>query len=660
VDGNYPGVWGLLKKSAIVGISTNNVGRWGPCGAKILVAGAQVRGAQYGCIDQTVPKARPSPPVACGAAVQPGGVCGGEFTDRGYATPDWPMFGFLIYDGPPLIIDDRFVNFRVAPGTKTSDKKNFPAAKLLTKDDDNILNKWIFYGIPACPLPFPPAYSNYEGDAALGWFNANQSSYPAATTTKDLIFNNVDLTHQIYTAAVNRGQFTDGDENTTILDDDGKLSGLSALDPKKNKLPAISLNNLGINASANSVDECKSSGAEDLLREGRPTSAMVPSAIGQLEFEQLYPPIPPNPKDNDPTGLAHTQLLTFMKNTVDFATLPDVEHHSSMPLKSRNGLGDWEPKVTSGYGYTVTAGNFLNPAGRVKPCEEVPAENKTPYQPGIGSPVNGVGSMVDLTLTDIVNAPNISATNPFYVQLGICFTNPDGSHPADMFTVTKGFRSYGGGNVVTSPKNDKLAKYWSGFLGCNLLDSQMAVASGDPNLMPTTCPAASATGSPVVTLDEVKPFNIKALTTGGELNGPPVLNKYTYDKTNGWLFLWVAQTEPNAKGPTPLGNCTGDKATDPDFCPSRTTGDSYYVCPAQGCPTYRIVLSDTTYTPGPSNCGNPYSPAEGYEWPGPPQNENTLVLAGTTTPVTRKAEPSENKEFNKFPHYTTTSAVKCP
>jgi len=299
----------------------------------------------------------------------------------------------------------------------------------------------------------------------------------------------------------------------------------------------------------------------------------------------------------------------------------------------------------------VTAGNYQNPAQQ---CKNIPAQNKVPNPPGIAS-------TIDLTLTDIVNAHDI-AKNPFYVQLGICFTNQDGSHPDDMFTITKGYRSYGGGNVVISPKNDALAKYWSGELACNLLDSQMAVAAKAPNVMPATCPAKSATGSPVVKLNEIKPFDIAALTSDGKLNGPPVLNNYTYDKTNGWLFLWVAQTEPNATGPSPLGNCTGNPASDPYFCPSKTTKDSYYVCPAEGCPTYRIVLSDTNYVPGISQCGDPYSASQGYEWPGPPEKDNkpfvnTLVLAGTKTEVDQKAEGGKN---NKFPHYTTTSKVTCP
>ena len=328
VDGNYPGVFGLLQNSVVAGMTSNNVDRWGPCGKKVDVRGiGQVRGAEWGCIDLTKPKS--------------GTATGGEFLDRGYPSPDWPMFGFMIYDGPPLIIHDRFANFRVAPGSTAP--TNFTAANLLTKKDDDILKTWVFNGIPGCPSN-PPAYTKYEGDAALGWFNVNPSSYPAATTTKELTFTNVDLRHQIYTEQVNRGGFTDGDENTTILDLDGTLSGVAAMDSSKRVLPSISLNNLGVNASSNSVDECLSKGAEDDALEGQPTSAMVPSATGQLEFEMLYP-LAPQPATNRSNFLAHRQLLKFTKNTIDFDKVPAVEHHRSMPLQSRNGLGDWEPNL---------------------------------------------------------------------------------------------------------------------------------------------------------------------------------------------------------------------------------------------------------------------------------------------------------------------------
>jgi hypothetical protein len=463
---------------------------------------------------------------------------------------------------------------------------------------------------------------------------------------------------------VNRGGFTDGDENTTIVDLDGSLSGIAAMDSIGDKLPTISLNNLGINASSNSVDECLSEGAEDNLTEGRPTSAMVPSALGQLEFEQLYPPSPkPIPTKDNPNplnALAHKQLITVAKNTIDFDALTNVEHHQQMPLTSRNGLGDWEPKVTDGYGYTITAGSFQYPSS--PSCKTAPPD---------ASP--GISSIVDLTLTDIVNASeDITPTHPFYVQLGICYTNKDGSHPdpakvkGSLFSISKGFRSYGGGNVIANPS---LNPYWGGALACNGLDNALAIANGNNPLdtkdMPKQCPAVSSTGSPVF-----KGFN--SVGTYAELtmppmpgmpsepNGPPILNNYFYDKTNGWLFLWVAQTEPNAQGPSPLGVCTGNKATDPIYCPSQI-GESFYVCPAEGCPSYRVVLNDPSYQPGPSNCGNPYSADQGYEWPAPPTNENTLVLAGTSTPVVQTQQAGKQVAGSfPFPHYAPSPAITCP
>jgi hypothetical protein len=190
----------------------------------------------------------------------------------------------------------------------------------------------------------------------------------------------------------------------------------------------------------------------------------------------------------------------------------------------------------------------------------------------------------------------------------------------------------------------------------------LAIKNGDSptdtKTMPDQCPSKSSSGSPVTTLSKADLYS--DLTADGKPNGTPNLDKYFYDKTNGWLFLWVAQTEANAKGPSPLGNCTG-AASDPDFCPGKTTGESYYVCPAQGCPSYRIVLNDEKYTPGASNCGDPYSAAQGYEWADGPKNENTLVIAGTETSIVPKSEAGLDigGKF-PFPHYSTTSKLDCP
>ena len=259
-DGNYPGVWSLLGHSTLVGISTNNVDRFGPCGSKIITEKeGLVRGAQYGCIDQTVPK---KGKVATG----------GEFTENGYPVPDNNMFGFMSYDGPPLMVKDRFVNFLLNPSTT-----------LWTKTDQKVVKGWNFVN----------SYKHYEGDAGIGWLDSNQSAYPTAASAEELSFTNVDLRHQVYTQDVNIGQFNDGDKNTAILDLDGSLSGYAVVDPMASggAFPA-SLNNLEFNASSNSVDECKAEGQQNLDVEGRPTAAMVPSGVGQLEFESLYPKNP--------------------------------------------------------------------------------------------------------------------------------------------------------------------------------------------------------------------------------------------------------------------------------------------------------------------------------------------------------------------------------
>jgi hypothetical protein len=132
-------------------------------------------------------------------------------------------------------------------------------------------------------------------------------------------------------------------------------------------------------------------------------------------------------------------------------------------------------------------------------------------------------------------------------------------------------------------------------------------------------------------------------------NGTPQLDKYLYDNKSGWLFLYVAQTRKNATtdtgGTAPLGSCTGDQKTDPFFCPSQTGGDSYYVCPPEGCWSYSIKLNDDSYTPQPSACLPPYGGSPDY-------SQATPLLEGQlaegTSPVTRIVNGGTN---GKFPNY---------
>jgi hypothetical protein len=145
------------------------------------------------------------------------------------------MFGYMLYDGPVRVFDDRFVNF----------KKD--VSSLLTADDNAFLKKYamgrgittaqLCIGGPkqgqGCNLPSDCPDSTcrlspfvYEGDAALGWFQSNQSSYPTGTLTRGLSWVNTDLRHQIYTDLVSVNlEFNDGDKNTAVIDEDGTLTG---------------------------------------------------------------------------------------------------------------------------------------------------------------------------------------------------------------------------------------------------------------------------------------------------------------------------------------------------------------------------------------------------------------------------------------------------
>ena len=267
VDGTAPGNWALLEDSVLLGISLNNVDRFGPCPYPGITGPAS--GGKLGCIDQT--PFDPAEKVFVG---------GGDDTGRGYPDPSRNFFGLMIYDGPGRYFRDHFVNF------------NKDIAPYLTVSDQSALG-W-YKGNYANPLAPPgrndPGSFVYEGDAALGWFNANQSSYPNTQASEGLSFENTDLRHQIYTDLVGIDTFNDGDKNTLILDRDGSLTGMMVVGQDKkpigNVFPA-SLNNLPFNAASNSVDECLSTGAQNALLENRPTSLISPDTLATLEFGRI-------------------------------------------------------------------------------------------------------------------------------------------------------------------------------------------------------------------------------------------------------------------------------------------------------------------------------------------------------------------------------------
>ncbi len=390
LDGNAPGVWGLLKNSTVVGVSKNNVDRWGPCGD-------QNRQEGPGCVDWNTQST--------------------TLFEKGYPSPAWNFAGFYIYDGPARIHDVRFVNFRIDP-----------RVDLLTTEDVTIQNAFTQY------------FNNqtaYEGDAALGWFQNNQSAYPVATEVKGLKWDGVDLRHQVFTEKVNFGNFDDGDKNTAVIDRDGSLTGFKTVTSTNgvahDQYP-ISLNNLPFNAASNAVDECHAEGAQDKTSENRPTSLISPANYGTLEFEAFTLPdgvVPPPPPPNVTDSRRLTQLVTITRDVVDYTK------HQTMQLHSRNNQGIWEPKVVSGLGYTITAQNADDPI----------------YDDVRRPP--GMPRLVSIGLTDVVK-PEIKKGNEFYTRVGVCYTNTDGTYPAGDFEIRRGYRSWGGNGV--DPNDEDLRK----------------------------------------------------------------------------------------------------------------------------------------------------------------------------------------------------------
>ncbi|RYF81744.1 MAG: hypothetical protein EOO29_09530 [Comamonadaceae bacterium] len=557
-DGNAPGAWGLLKDSVVVGLSTNNVDRWGPC-----IDPGDPANAMVG-INKNIPRNSIGYGVGC---VDFGGVEGTngkafDYQGQGYQTPKFNSAGYMIYDGPARIIDNRFVNFKV------------DISDLLTAPDRQYLSSYVGYARPA---GFDKSLS-YEGDAALGWFQGNQSAYPTASVTKGLTFQNVDFRHQIYTEHVNLGDFRDGDKNTAVIDLDGTLTGYKIVDKDGNPVPdefPISLNNLPFNRNGNAVDECLATGAQDAVLEGRATSLISPANMASLEFEALKPG----------AVIPHWQDMLFTKDSLDAGV------HQSMRLQSRNGLGVWEPKVASGASYSVQ-----------------PLKSTVPGITGFF----GTPKTLQVGLTDAVKS-KLSKADPFHVRVGICYQGQNGAPQADVnpFTVVRGYKSWGASLVNFD--DPELKHYFNRYNGggvpgtprCYNLDGQ------DPgNLDPGSCPfqgvipvpkagscpvgSEAQGGQCVFKTQTYQPVDSLLKLTDGQ--GKPVgLDKYFYDKASGMLYFYVVQDSPNARGHAPLGSCLGDNPH--PTCPGPGELDTYYPCPPEGCTTVRVTVNDASYVP---------------------------------------------------------------
>lgn len=605
-DGNGPGVWSLLKDSVVVGLSTNNVDRWGPCPP------ASADG--FGCVDKN--------------------AASNEIMDKGYPSPRWNFAGYMIYDGPVRVIRNHFVNFQKDISSR------------LTKDDLAVLKRFTWAG--QTNFPNLPAYSSYEGDAALGWFQSNQSAYPTATVVKALSFDNVDLRHQIYTERVNLNAFKDGDKNTAVIDIDGSLTGYQVVDANGVKVPdeyPISLNNLPFNRTGNAVDECLATGQQDAEYENRATSLISPGNMASLEFEAQYP------------RPASWQDMIFKKDS------PDGGRQQEMVLQSRNGLSVWEPKVASGTGYTVRT---------------APSSDPDPLHRNLPT---GMPATVRVGLTDAVKSD--MDKKPFHVRVGICYSKAGGGALApENFTITRGYKSWGGNGVnyndLTLRRSfNRLSNLYDGQ-NCFNLDHQNPALNNAPGgkgcpaegvilRPPEGCGALMAARdlanvevciSPRQTLKKATSITELAKPDGTpatNLDGTPAFDKYYFDAASGMLYFYVVQDSPNAKGAAPVGSCKGQPDDDP-ACPGAGELDTYFPCPAQGCINYSVEVNDPTYTPGPSACNT-----DAFAWP-EPVITNRLGYAGKNgaAPVQADQATATSQHGETFLHWVPRQAPSCP
>ena len=626
VDGNGPGIWDLIENSVFVGESRNSVGRWGPCPE--TQPWGQNTGWKFGCIDYSHPQ-----------NVSSNTPHSGELDGKGYPWPYRNSYGYQIYDGPPLIYHDRFVNFNY-------DKSGTEFSSLLDTADQAALKSWeTSTGKP------------YEGDAAFGWFPSNQNAYPTASATKQLMWVNTNLRHQIFTEHVNIGSFEDGDKNTAFLDEDGTLSGFGVkLAPNSGTHPvyAASLNNLPFNSTSNSVDECLSRGAQDQKIQGRDSSLMSPAEMGTLEFSNLYP-WKADPAGRYPTWPgwrnSHWQKMTFTR-TDRINNGKGGTFRPSMSLLSRNGQGYWEPKVSNGYGYTVT----VAPASATS---RVPADQNTHKA--------GIYKWIDVGVADVMD-PNITANHPFYIRLGIDYASVDKSTgkliiPNGNFTIKRGYKTYYGGNInVGSTFNggepNALLSYFTKWGNCHGLDGSR-VDQPTPNIpikQGPGCPAGMNSGLPAV----------KTLTSAGSISaltdskGNPVIDKYYYDTNTGYLWLNIVQEVANAEGPSPIGSCDKDfdaGTPDPACQYANGHGESYYVCPKNGCIIYAIRMDDPNYTEGTSPTTAQLPPEATHLMPAPAHPNELKVIYGANPGTVVKSVSSTDDQGTV---YNTASAGTGP
>lgn len=584
VEGIIPGVWGLVSNSVFVGISTNNVERFGEC-----------------------------PETG-----QP--TCYGEDTNldgEGIPNTTRNFAGYMFYDGPARLEKNRFVNF------------NVDISKYLTNTDRTFLEN------------NPPANQKYEGDAAIGWFPSNVNNYPPTQYTEENIWENTDFRHQVFTENVRLSDFVDGDKNTVILDRDGTLSGLAVVDAGGqilNGVYPISLNNLAFNGSPWTVNECFSTGAQDALKENRPTSLMSPHSYATLEATFF------NPRADVTKGKA-TWPVTIWKDQVDYKDSNGNGFHASMTLIGRNRTQVREPKIISGLGYTFSS------------------EEATP-------------GFTSFSLTDADGA--WTQNNPFNVRLGLCYNTESGPDlssidPDDLFDIRKGRVSFGGENGL---KMD--ATSYKRITECDDMtwqheadrpnDPDTGKKSNKPIDISKNCPANSTKLQPAASIEDL----------ADPVKNPGFDKLYFWDSKKGMLFFYVDQQESNAAGLTPAGSCQ-DAEGNPTNNLGCKNAHGFYPCPKDGCELVTVRVIHSSYNPvfesanptenyGKTTC-SPYDDSDGTDYTQKyPSQFNQQILAllkadgtpGTLLTSDNITEIRDNQIGSaNFPHNTAEEPVTC-
>ena len=620
-EGSPPGEWGLVNDAIVVGISTNNPNRFGPCPYN----GQNGFGGNAGCYESV--------------ALQ----------GNGYPYPLWNLFGVMFYDGPARVQGARYINFNIDP------------TPYLTASDAAFLK--YYSSINSMPCGASGKFV-YEGDAAMGWFQSNLNSYPPTQYTEDVSFHNVDLRHQVYTDSVGAtcaptlpgSNFRDGDKFTVILDKDATLSGFQVVpagggSPIAGASP-ISLNNLPFLAGPGTVDECHAAGAQDTALEGRPTSLMSPYSYATLEFSAITPPCNGVPPSGPVPNCSNDNVMVFTKDEIDYpgnggiqftdttitnagttfsincgstadTSAGGVKGHSCVVLTGRNGNGVYEPKLVNGLGYTIQASA-------------------------------GMPNFVSMMYGDAELPSGISTGTPFHARVGLCYKNAGkAAPPASAFTVYKGSKAFSGpnGNV------DSLTGFFS-KLACDGLDNVLCgpPGAGSPFCFESLCPSAPfytgsttvASATPLTSVNTIDQLQNTATCPNGTC--------YFYDQTSGLLFLNMVQEQPNAGGPysSPLGSCTGNKDTSDPAC----ADENFYSCPGPGCELYTVKVDSGSYSPGTASACTPYGGSTDYTQPYPatlPQ----LAYASNNTVVQTQVSGGVG---SKFPHQVATNEPSglCP